>query len=136
MDDQLTPRRRGGRKSLGDRRMLLIRVSEQTYLDFCETARSQGLSISEFVCAELALKHNFEVPAYIQPALNVEQPAHPVIPRKNITVRVPAAHHAHYVLAAKELGVSLPEYSRIMLGINTPAAGHQEEGFEVSLLSA
>ncbi|MBA3019683.1 hypothetical protein [Propionicimonas sp.] len=116
--------------------MLFITVPEQTYLDFCERARRRGLGISEYVCAELALKHELEVPTYIQPSLDVEQPVYPVIPRKNITVRVPADHHAKYAHAAKARGISLAEYSRIALGVSVPAADHQGEGFGVSLLSA
>ena len=70
MDDQLTPRR-GGRKSRGDRRMLLIPVPEGVYLRFTDEARQRGLGLSEYVCSELAVKHNLEVPAYIQPSLDI-----------------------------------------------------------------
>lgn len=136
MDDQLTPRRRGGRKSRGDRKMLLIPVPANTYLDFYRRARDRGLAISEFVCAELAVKHELEVPNYIQPSLDIEEPLYPVIPRKNITVRVPADHHAVYAHAANARGVSLAEYSRIALGISVPADDNLGEGLEVSLLSA
>lgn len=116
--------------------MLLIPVPETVYLRFTDEARRRGLGLSEYVCSELAVKHNLEVPAYIQPSLDVDdQPLYPTRPRKNITARVPADHHALYAREAEARGVSLAEYSRISLGISVPA-GDQGEGIEVSLLSA
>jgi hypothetical protein len=135
MDDQLTPRRGGGRKSRGDRRMFRFAVLETTYLQLLDQARQRGLGLSEYVCAELAVRHGLEVPDYIQPALEMELPYYPPLARKTITTRVPVDHHATYVRAAGAQGVSLAEYSRITLGISSPASDHQE-GFEVSLLSA
>ena len=115
--------------------MLLIPVPEGVYLRFTDEARRRGLGLSEYVCSELAVKHNLEVPAYIQPSLDIEAPLYPTRPRKNITARVPADHHALYVREAEARGVSLAQYSRISLGISVPP-DDQGEGIQVSLLSA
>lgn len=131
MDDQLTPRR--GRRSRGDRRMVLIPMPETWYLRFAELSRQAGLGISEYVCAELATKHGLEVPSYIQPSLVEGANDWPIAPRKNITTRVPAEHHARYAIEAEARGVSMAEYARSVLGITEPTA--PREGL-ASLLSA
>lgn len=134
VDDQLTPPR--GRRPRGKRHMVLIRVPEASYLQLAEESRRRGLGLSEFVCAELATKHDLEVPGYIQPVLvEVSPNVWPIAPRKNITARVPAEHHARYSGEAQARGVSLAEYVRSVLGIGE-ATQPRSRLEEDSLLSA
>ena len=73
-------RRPHGRRSRGDRRMVLIPTSEAFYTRLVEEARGQGIGISEYICAELARHHGLVVPDYIQPALDVDIAAMPIVP--------------------------------------------------------
>lgn len=110
--EQQTARRPRGRQPRGHRRMVLIPTTEAFYIRLVEEARTQGIGISEYICAELARHHGLDVPGYIQPSLAVDVSSMPIIPRKNATVRVPEEHHARYQQEADDRGMSLAEYVR------------------------
>lgn len=134
-----TTRRPRGRRSRGNRRMVLIPTSDVLYVRLVEESRRQGIGISEYICAELARHHDMGVPEYIQPTLAVDVGSMPISPRKNATTRVPEEHHGRYQSEADARGMSLGEYARRIMAARLalePEPAAPAESKEEALLSA
>lgn len=138
-------RRGGGRQPRGERKVLVMSVAEDFYVRLVLAARSQGLALSEYICAETAKYHRFEVPDYIKPAvepipsLGLAAEQAPVPRRKTATTRFPVDQFDWYQNAAAARDVSLADYVRTVLTeVLEPGSTQLSEPHikEASLLSA
>lgn len=119
--------------------MVLISTSETLYVRLVDESRSQGIGISEYICAELARHHGLGVPEYIQPTLALDISSMPISPRRNATTRVPEEHHSRYQAEADARRMPLAEYARRVMAARLelePLPALPAESAEEALLSA
>lgn len=64
---RLPEQRKPGRKPKGERTPATVRVPERHYNRYLKLADEAGLSLNDYLVRELALRHQLDLPDYLQP---------------------------------------------------------------------